>query len=331
MPPSVLIAALLSTFGPATAPSPDDPLAGLARMVGGDWRMTAQNGNSIDDTWHWGPGRHSLRVTSDGLGANGQPWRELQVFYWHPGLEQVRLLGLSPYDRGVAQGTATLDADSVDIRFDMHQARGPRRLRSRWTFDGPGKYHESLLEATGPDTYMPLADWDLDRIRTPHTPTNDQAPELPDRLKPLQPLLGPPWRAQVQDNGNTLRLQTAFERVPYADAIYARVVAPGKDDEPRHLLDAYLYHHTGANSLRCLALSEAGGVYEGNVSVIDGHALQLDLKGDEGGKAAQRLVRLDFEPDGALRQRVWSVDGPERSLILDTRHERSTAPAPPPR
>ena len=76
-----------------------DPMASFARMVGGEWRMTAQSGTSMFDTWHWGPGKHSLRVMTDGSGADGKPWRELQAVYWHPGRKQVRLLGLSPFAR----------------------------------------------------------------------------------------------------------------------------------------------------------------------------------------------------------------------------------------
>ena len=89
-----------------------------------------------------------------------------------------------------------------------------------------------------------------------------------------------------------------------------------------HLLDAYFYHHTGTNALRCLALSNLGSVYEGDLTVLDGGALQLDLKGYEDDRVVQRVVRLDFEQDGTLRNRVWSLDGGNRTLMLDVHHKK---------
>ena len=58
-------------------------------------------------------------------------------------------------------------------------------------------------------------------------------------------------------------------RSPTGSTCYS---APSKDGEPTHLLDAYFYHHTGADALRCLALSNRGGVYEGDLTVLDGGA-----------------------------------------------------------
>jgi hypothetical protein len=63
-------------------------------------------------------------------------------------------------------------------------------------------------------------------------------------------------------------------------------------------------------------------VYEGDLSVLEGGALQIDVKGYEGDEIVHRAVRIDFEPDGALRQRVWSLEGVRRTLVLDVHHER---------
>ena len=89
-----------------------------------------------------------------------------------------------------------------------------------------------------------------------------------------------------------------------------------------HLLDAFFYHHTGTGALRCLALSSRGGVYEGDLTVLEGGALQLDLKGYEGDQVVPRVVRFDLEPDGTLRNRIWSLEGTDRRLLLDVHHER---------
>ena len=130
-------------------------------------------------------------------------------------------------------------------------------------------------------------------------------------MKAFEPFLGPAWEAEGGADlgrvaGGASRVRSTFAWVPLADGIYLRTVAMGEDAEPGHLLDAYLYHHTGTGRLRCLALTERGGVYEGDVSVLDGGALQIDLEGYEGDRVVPCEVRFNFEPDGAVRQRVWS-------------------------
>lgn len=295
------------------------PMSSFARMVNGEWRMTARSGTSLFDAWHWGPGEHSMRVMTDGLDAAGNPWRELQTFYWHPGRKQVCLLGLSPFEQGVAQGTMTFDGELAEALVDMFQTGVHRTLVVRWAFDGPDTYRETLLERSNGADLVPLAEWDLVRVETnPAARSTDaaQAPKLSERLTVFERLLGPTW----QVTGDEFDLRSTFEWVPYADGIYARTIVPTEDGEPIHLLDAYVYHHTGLGELRCLALSNRGGVYEGGVSVVEGGSLQLDFKGYEGDRAVERSMRVDFEKDGTLRGRLWSVDGVERTLVLDARH-----------
>ena len=146
-----------------------DPMASFARLAPGEWRVTFRSGTSFFHTWHWGPGKHSLRRMTDGSGAGGEPWRAVQVFYWHPGHKQVRVLGVEPVARGVAEGTITFEGDAADGVFDL---------------------------------------------------------------------------------------------------------------------------------------------------------VQLDMKGYEGDRVVPYVVRLDFEKDGALRQRVWSVQGADRTLLLDLHHQK---------
>jgi hypothetical protein len=67
--------------------------------------------------------------------------------------------------------------------------------------------------------------------------------------------------------------------------------------------------------------------------VLDNGALQLDLMGYRGDRATQHVVRFDFlrprsgqfEQNGTLRQRIWSLEGAERVLIIDVQH-RKVAP-----
>lgn len=299
---------------PAQEPSSKaaEPMGTFARLVGGEWRQTAQSGKSMFHTWHWGPGKHSVRRMTDGSGAGGEPWREVQVFYWHPAHKQVRGLGVSPFARGVSEGTITFEGETAEGVFDLHQTGGRRGMGLRWAFDGPDKYRETLLERSGPGGLKPLVEWEHVRSKPPATPRprTVEGAKPSDRLDALGPLLGHTWEAD--------RSRATIEWVPLADAVYARVV--GKDGE--HLLDAYVYHHTGADVLRCLALSRRGGVYEGDLAVLDGGALQLDLKGSEGDR---RVVRFDFEKDGAVRQRDWSLTGTDRTLLLDVHHRKLPA------
>ena len=313
---------------PASPTKVEGPMANFARMVSGEWRMVIATGTSMIDTWHWGPGKHSLRVMTHGFNANaGEPWREVQAFYWHPGQKQVCLLGIEPVRRGVAEGTFQLDAETAVAAFDLHQVGGRRILSRRWVFDGPDKYHEVLLETVDARGPVPLAEWDFVRSRSlsPVRPiAAGEAIKVAERLQVLEPLLGRTWEAKGNwASGAALHVQSTFEWVPFADAIYARVVMPTKDGEPTHLLDAYVYHHTGTGAVRCLALTNRGGVYEGDLTVLDGGALQLDLQGYEGDRVVPRVVRIDFAKDGTLQQRVWSVAGAERTLLLDVQHRKS--------
>ncbi len=305
-----------------------DPMASFARMTPGEWRMTAPTGTSMVDTWRWGPGKHSMRVMTDGSGAAGNPWREVQVFYWRPERKQVCMLGLSPFARGVSEGTIKFEGEAADAVFDLYQTGVRRKMGLRWTFDGPDKYHEILSEATGAGGLEPLAEWDYIRSTTPATrpPAAEEEPGPSERLKVLEPFLGHTWEAEgAWGAGEARRIRTTFEWIPYAEGIYVCVMASPKDGEGAHLLDAYIYQHTGTGALRCLALSnsgEEGGVYEGDLTVLDGGAVLFDLKGYEDDRVVAYGVRWDFEKDGALHNRVWAVEGAARTLMLDVRHRK---------
>ena len=74
--------------------------------------------------------------------------------------------------------------------------------------------------------------------------------------------------------------------------------------------------------LRCLVMSNRGDVYEGDLTALDGGAVQLDLEGYEGDRVVQHVVRFDFEKDATLRHRVWSLKGADRTLMLDVHHKK---------
>ncbi len=309
-----------------------DPMASFARMVGGEWKVTFASGTSMYSTSHWGPGKHSGRVMTHGEDAAGNPWRGLGVVYWHPGHRQVRTLDLSPYERSVSEGTVTINGETTESVSELYQNGDLRKLVSRDTFNGPDQYHTAQLEEIEPGKLSTLSEWDYFRSRTltPVQPLPAENPPKPsDRLKALEPLIGHTWDTTVdkadwrEAGGDSVHIESTFEWIPYIDAIYARTFALRGNGEPTHILDAYIYLHTGTGRLRCLVLSNwAGrsGVYEGDLTVLEGGALQLDLQGYEGEQEASQVVRFDFEEDRTLHHRIWSVDGGVRTPMLDVHH-----------
>lgn len=305
-----------------------DPMEHFARMIGGEWKMTAQSGTSMCDTWHWGPGRHSMRVVTEGEAADGSPWHALEVVYWHPGRRQVRRLSMHPFipgiGRGVGEGATRFDGDTADAVFDLYQSRVPRRLRLHSIFEGPDKYHATLSEATGRDYYEYLAGWHYFRVKASST----KRPAIPEtsrglsqQLKALEPLVGHIWEAKgLGIAGNSFHIQSTFEYVPLAEYVYARTVALNDSGAPTHINDVYFFHHVGTGTLRCLALSEMGGVDEGDVTVLEDGSLQISVESYVDDQSTIQLARFDFEKDGTLRNRVWSLDGDNRALKQDIRY-----------
>lgn len=316
---------------PATLLPLTDRIPPLARMISGEWRMTMANGLSQFVTWHTGPGEQSLRALTDGMGGNGEPWRSNRVVYWHPHHQQIRTLGMSPYARTVSEGTLGLDDGTLHSVNDLYQQGGiRRRLETRWEFDGPDKYQAKLLETSNAGEVTTLGVWDYVRSLSSSKPGShlgEAAPEPSPYLDSLQALVGPTWEAKTEwANIQLLHTQSTLEWFPHADYIYARSIAlpaPSTKVESTHLLDAYVYHHTGTGALRCLALSNSGGVYEGDLTVLEGGAVQLDVQGYEGDRVQPYIVLFEPQEDGTWRNRIWSLEGADRSLLLDTRHRQS--------
>lgn len=298
---------------PAEVQDPTGPMASFARLVPGEWWVTLNDGTSGFNTWRWGPGKHSIRV-ADGV----------EVYYWHPGRKEVCTLSLSSYASGVSEGTVQFEGETAEIVFDHYQTTGRRKLVLRWAFDGRDRYHEALFEALGSTEVGPMSEWNhVRKLPTaPSPPAAEETPQPLEHLQALASLLGHTWEAEGDWAGQAFRVQTVFEQVPYVEGIYASTMALSEDGAPVHLFDAYFYHHTGTGALRCLALSSRGGVYEGDLTVLEDGALQLDLQGYEGDQVVPHVVRFDFEQDGTLRQRAWSLAGTDRKLLLDVRHEQ---------
>jgi hypothetical protein len=317
---------------PLPAPAPaevDNPMASFACLVGGEWRVTFASGASAFHAWHSGPGDFSMRKMTTWSDAAANPWAG-EVLYWHPGLGQVCLLSMHGdipgVGRGVGEGTIRFDGETTNAVIDLDQPRGRRKLGQRQTFEGPDRYHEILLEDTGAGL-QPLAEWDFVRVEegsgAPPPLAEPASLELPEPWKPFEALVGGTWEADgVSAGGSAFRIHSTYEWVPSLEAVFARAYSLDAEGQATPLLDAYVYRDVRTDALRCLALSNRGGVYKGDLTVLDGGALQLDLKVYEGDRAVPHVARFDLEHNGRLRTRVWSVEGAVRTLTLDLEHER---------
>ena len=297
-------------------------MAAFARMETGEWRL----GTVHATTWRWGPGRHSIRAHRVGSDVDGNPWRELMIYYWRPDREQIHTLSFHPdipgIGRGVGEGTIEFDGETAAASLELHQPRVRRKLAARWTFDGPDKYHDILLEDSGRGLAT-LAEWDYTRSlerSSPPVPAGGRVPTPSSNIRAFVPFFGQ-WESR--EDGSAELVRSNFDWVEHLDVVALSVEVASNADRPEHLLDAYFYHHVGFDELRCVAMSASGGVYEGGVTVLEDRDLELDLTRYEGDATGRRLVRFEFAPDGTLRTREWSVDGDDRTLVVDVIHRRA--------
>jgi hypothetical protein len=307
-----------------------NPLAPFEILIADEWKVTAQSGQSMFHRWHWGPGKHSIHRMTDGAGAGGEPWREAQVYYWHPGRKRICTLGFSPYARGINEGTVTFDGKTADGVSDLFQTGVKRNMGLRWAFDGTDTYRETLLESTGPEGLKPLVEFDHLRVKPPDVPR----PVRVDGAKPIlqleafKPFPGQTWAAKgTWSDTQPVEIRTTFEWVPLADVMTVKTMAQTGSGEWQHVLDAFVYHHTGANAVRCLALSHSGSVSKGDVKIIEGGAFEMSLTRFEPDRTARYVVRFESAKDGSILQRIWSVHGTERTILLELTHRKIEVPA----
>ncbi len=292
----------------------NDPMAGFARFVPGAWRL----GDVHSTTWRWGPGGHSIAAHTVGRDASGNPWRELNVYYRHSDIDEIRLLAFHPdipgIGRGVGTGTITFAGETATTEIELDQPGGRRRLTSRWTFDAPDTYHASLWEWAG-DRRVFLAEWTYDRQADPEPPFAPAAgdrPAISINLAPFEPLLGQ-WTTTAElDTNETIELDTAVRWFKHLDVCAVRITPRGDGHDPALMLEAYLYHHVGTDALRYLALSGSGGVHEGVVVPLEGGALRLEPTGGQDEHADPFLCRIEFQRDGSVQGRAQRPADGER-------------------
>jgi hypothetical protein len=308
--------------------------------------MTVESGYKMHDRWHWGPGNHSLRGMTHGHAANGDPWRAVNVMYWHPGHKEIRSWGTNPFSRSVFDGVTTVKDGKIEFVADLYQVGNLRKVTFETEFDGPDKHFFRLFEETSPGTKTRMFELVYHRaaaITPVAIPEADKAPKPSALTEQLVSQIAGAWQSTGTATGTWLsgsspQVESTFEWVPYADGVYASVIAsPANGGESTQLLDIYLYHHTGRGVLRCLALSNrgpTGGVYEGDVTILEGGSLQIDLNGYEGDQVIPHTARIDFNEDRTVHTQIWTTaatdnaGSAERSLVLDMQHQRVKSSPP---
>ena len=307
------------TKAPAPVPAPAGPLANFERMIEGEWGMKFTSGTSMFTQWTWGPGKHSIRSQTYGSGAGGEPWRGMRVIY-KVGEQEVRTLGISPFARGVSEGTMKFEGDAAEATFDISQRGGNpmvegldvRRMKTEWSFTTPDEYRDTLLEDTGRG-YLPLNL--LEVIRS--TPRSALPPSNPASM-PAPSERWTHFHRFIERAGDeevllvsklgAAPLRAKLEWIPYAEALLLRTFSAKNDQEPDLLLDATIYHHTKTETFRCLVLTKAGRVFEGDVLLRSESQIDFTIEGTGEGERVPGRGRLELGEKGEVRLKVWSAD-----------------------
>ncbi|MFG0258992.1 MAG: hypothetical protein ACF8LK_01460 [Phycisphaerales bacterium JB041] len=311
-----------------------DPLASLAHLVNGAWRLGIGSEYFQLDTWRWGPGGHSLLGDTTNSKGDGETTSGVRrVLYWHPGEQQLRQLAFS---RGGLLWESPLKIGTNPASFDgtlFYPNEPTRSLQVHWVFDTPDSYASTLTE-TLPDRADPvfLARWEYARQGPDESPKRpDAAPEpKPARyLSALTPFIGRAWNAAFdRPESDPFNTELTLARIPHTEAVYARITAAGTDPTP--LLDAYCFYHPKTRDLRCLALSRDGSLYEGTVRELANSRLQCTLTHitDDAGEAAHStplVITLELATDGSLHARSATPDGTERTVPFTPKAKHDTA------
>ncbi len=183
----------------------------------------------------------------------------------------------------MSDGTIKFEGETAEAIVDLYQTGVRRQLSRRWTFDGPDKYHEALLEKSGPAGYEPLAEWDRIRSKDGYAarlPAPVEAMKPSASLQAFEQLLGHTWETKAEAKGNGVigaagdarGIQSTFKWIPYAEGIYAH----DRAEQGRRaricstLTSTTTPERACALPQRMSKRGETGGVYEGDMTVLDG-------------------------------------------------------------
>lgn len=317
----LLLSGCTSSPSPArwSGTPPPKALQPFGYFLAGEWTITFQSGTSMTDTWDWGPGRHSVQVQTQGWGAGGEPWQGIQVLYWHPKDQRIASLGLSPFARGISEGTVRFDGKIGSSEFDLHQTMGLRKMGTVTQVLETDRYHEALNEYTerGLGT---LVAFDFvrsaDRSPPPRHPGESLLEPSP-LYDPIRPLIGRTWRTTAMSSSKALDLDTSVEWLPYVDAVVATISAVDDDSPDPRLFQIYVFHHTGTDRLECLALSRWGGVWRGTIESTEEGALLISLSELSKEREPSRQLSLHFSSADEVYS---SIEGLRDPAFTDLRH-----------
>ncbi|MBK9386180.1 MAG: hypothetical protein IPN34_15315 [Planctomycetes bacterium] len=318
--PPVPAPARASEAAPSAASPAPAPLAGLERLLTGAWRQTAASGTSMLHSWRWGPGQRSLRSTTTGESASGDPWRALTYFYVHPREGDVRTFGLSCYAGGVSEGCFEIAGDEAAGRFELFQQGHHRRMELRWLFTDSDRYRETLLEETSPGRIEELVTWEHAREAAPSSERISMEELLAQpsaRWSALRRWIGKGWLV-----GSCLRdladptLAARLRWIPLIDALELQVARVTPDGSAELLWEAMLYHHVGLAKLRCFALSASGEVATGDMRILDEHEVELELEEEREDAKLARRVTFRREKDVMFFSLSGAGGEPQRKVTL---------------
>ncbi|MCA9307109.1 MAG: hypothetical protein KDA16_11280 [Phycisphaerales bacterium] len=283
-----------------------DPLARFAHLVGGEWRLGLPGGKWQIDRWVWGPGERSMRSRTFNSQGDGETtcgvWR---VMYWHPGRGRIETLNLQ-WQGMAGTGVIAMEGDATRNDFELFYDEPNPHLRNSaqvrplvldWEFEGKDLYRLRLRELERGEMLV-LAEWAYARSGE-LTAMPKSAHEAPAEVRHLEELAGLAGRGWVSGDG---LVDGRVDWIAYTEALFARFKIDGG------AVEAHVYVHPVTDRVMILALTETGGVYEGEARTDAGGAVVFDVMGYEGDAVVERAIRLDVE-DARVGVRVTDREG----------------------
>lgn len=257
--------------------------------------------------------------------------------------------------RGLSEGTLNLSSTPIQTTLTLYQPRAQRTLAERWLLPDHNSYHAFLLEDSGTG-FQPLVDWVYTRVPTnplasaPVAPSTPALPlaaaSLPAHFRAFESLINRQWISSNSSSTTSAlthasaSMRTSFEWLATVQLLRIHTASPAKSStasapspissafNPSIDIEVYIYQHMQTRDLRCLALAADGAIYQGNeipltslATVTSTTLIAFDLTGESSRGTRKYRIQLDRQPDtkpeSSVRQRVWSLEAREPSLLLD--------------
>lgn len=299
------------------------PLHQFEKLVSESWIVTANTGTKMEHTWKWGPGKKSIERWTEGLDAQGNPWRELAIYYWHPKDMKINFLGISSFQAGITRGTIEFKGESATIDSTLVQEKwGRRQMQTRWTFKSADHYVETLFEKDASGNLVQLVDLNHHRsqperqkIVTPPRPSSDQS-----QFKGLDFLYGQPWSSSSED-GKQLNLDWSLTWIPVANFLYGEVRENAKGNAQDHF-HFFIYRDHDSKTLRFLALCHNSDVFTGEVNVASSGSVQFDLERSSSSTTEKLVSTIEKISAENLKQTFGILDSAKATGSTTILHKR---------